>query len=128
MAADSGGGVYCSTDSGSAWTQTGAPSASWVSVASSADGAQLAAAVYGGGIYTSQTTARPQLNMTCSGGKVSLSWTAAAANFVLQQKADLAEVSWTTLTNKPILNFTNLQYQMTVSPSSADAFFRLKAL
>ena len=35
------------------WTQTTAPMANWVSVASSADGSKLVAAVKGGPIYTS---------------------------------------------------------------------------
>jgi hypothetical protein len=49
----SGGGIYTSTSSGVAWTQTSAPTTNWVAIASSADGTRLAAAVNGGGIYTS---------------------------------------------------------------------------
>jgi hypothetical protein len=50
------GGIYTSTNSGATWTQTGAPSEEWFSIASSSDGTKLAAisAVYlSGSIYTS---------------------------------------------------------------------------
>ena len=40
------GSIYVSTNSGGAWTLTGAPSNSWTSVASSADGTKLIAAAY----------------------------------------------------------------------------------
>ncbi len=47
-------GVYISLDSGMSWTVSTAPTGTnWSSVASSADGSQLAAAVNGGQIYTS---------------------------------------------------------------------------
>jgi hypothetical protein len=48
------GGIFTSTNSGSAWTQqTGAPSLYWYSVASSADGNKLAAGSEYGPVYTS---------------------------------------------------------------------------
>jgi hypothetical protein len=47
------GNIYTSTNSGFTWTQTSAPSAGWVSVASSADGTKLVAEVVNGGIYRS---------------------------------------------------------------------------
>ena len=50
----SSGSIYASSDSGATWRQlAGAPAGSWAAIASSADGSQLAAAVYGGKIYVS---------------------------------------------------------------------------
>ena len=50
--------IYTSTDSGATWTATSAPTTSWISVASSADGIKLVATAgghddVGGAIYTS---------------------------------------------------------------------------
>jgi hypothetical protein len=42
---------------------------------------------------------------------------------VLQQSPDL--VSWTTLTNLPLLNYTNLEEQLTLSPTDGNSFFQL---
>jgi len=53
VAAISGGAIYMSSDSGATWTQTGAPSANWSSVASSSNGTKLVAVVSYGYIYTS---------------------------------------------------------------------------
>ncbi len=47
------GGIYLSTNSGSAWFGTSAPAQSWISTASSADGSNLVAAANGGGIFAS---------------------------------------------------------------------------
>jgi photosystem II stability/assembly factor-like uncharacterized protein len=47
------GSIFTSTNSGDSWTMTSAPSNHWMSVASSADGSQLVAAVESGSIYTS---------------------------------------------------------------------------
>ena len=50
----SSGNIFASSDSGASWRQlAGAPTGSWAAIASSADGSQLAAAVYGGNIYIS---------------------------------------------------------------------------
>jgi hypothetical protein len=45
--------VYASTNFGISWAQTSAPTNNWFSVASSADGSRLTAAIDGGAIYTS---------------------------------------------------------------------------
>ena len=44
VAVEYGGGIYTSSNSGTTWTQTSAPSHDWVSVASSSDGSKLVAA------------------------------------------------------------------------------------
>lgn len=46
-------------------------------------------------------------------------------NFVLQQNQDLTPGNWVTLTNKPTLNYTNLNYQLSLSPTNTEGFFRL---
>ena len=48
-----GGGIYVSTNGGSNWRLTAAPSQNWYSIACSSNGSTLAAAVWSGGIYTS---------------------------------------------------------------------------
>jgi hypothetical protein len=44
-------GIYTSNDSGASWARTSAPSGTWVSVVSSADGVKLAAALVGADPY-----------------------------------------------------------------------------
>ena len=52
--AGASGNIFISSNSGATWTQlAGAPFVSWAAIAASADGSQLAAAVYGGNIYIS---------------------------------------------------------------------------
>jgi hypothetical protein len=75
-------------------------------------------------IYTSQTTPAPQLNLAPSGSYLTVFWIVPSTNFVLQQSADLT--SWTDAANPPILNLTNLQNEVTLSPSNRSGFYRLK--
>jgi hypothetical protein len=117
--------IYTSTNSGATWQTNNAPNKTWNSVASSADGGKLVAVVgYGGGICTSQATPSPQLNLAPTPTNLTLAWTIPSTNFVLQQSSDLA--SWSNVTNPPVLNLTNLQNQVTLSPSNSSGFFRLK--
>jgi hypothetical protein len=120
------GSIYTSTDAGATWTSNGAPAMNWSSVASSVDGGKLVAVANGGGIWTLQSTPAPRLNITPSGGNFVLSWTAPALDFVLQENPDLVTTSWTGVTNTPILNLTNLQYQVTVPRPADNRFYRLK--
>ena len=124
--------LLMSTNSGTTWAQTVAPNTNWNSVISSADGTKWFATAYGkvsttnatGGIWTLQTTPSPQLNLTTSPTNLTLAWTVPSTNFVLQQSADLA--TWSPVTNPPVLNLTNLQNQVTLSPSNTSGFYRLK--
>jgi photosystem II stability/assembly factor-like uncharacterized protein len=125
------GNIYISTNSGTAWAQADAPVRSWSGVASSADGCKLVGSaypgrllVYFGGIYTSQSTPEPQLNLKPASNHLAFSWIVPSTNFVLQQSSDLA--SWTDLTNTPILNLTNLQDKVVLSPTNSSGFYRLK--
>jgi hypothetical protein len=131
---DGNGSIYISTNSGTTWTLN-ATGQRWGFVASSADGSKLVALIGGGvsqgmievpygGIYTSQTTPSPRLNLTPATTNLTLAWTVPSTNFVMQQSADLT--SWTNMTNPPILNLTNLQNEVTLSPSNRSGFYRLK--
>ena len=122
--------IYTSTNSGVTWVPNNISSPVWKSVASSADGTKLvAASIFGingmgtGNIFTLQTTPTPQLNIASSASNLALSWTIPSINFVLQQSPDL--ISWALVTNAPALNFTNLQNQVTLSPTNSSGFFRL---
>jgi hypothetical protein len=117
------GRIYTSADSGASWTSNNAPDLAWTSVASSADGNMLVAAVSSGGIWTLQTTPTPQLNLAPVGNNIALSWIIPSTNFALQQSPDLA--SWAVVTNIPALNLTNLQDQISLSPSNSSGFYRL---
>ena len=51
-----------------------------------------------------------------------------SANIVLQQNFDLATTNWTTISNTPVLNLTNLENQVTIPmPDSGMAYYRLAA-
>jgi hypothetical protein len=125
------GWIYTSTNSGTTWMSNSVPNEIWHSVTSSADGGRLAAAPFASQsfnpvpVYTLQTTPAPQLHIAPSSNAVACSWLVPSTNFVLQQTLDLTTANWVTLTNKPALNFTNLQDQATISPSNTRGFFRL---
>jgi len=69
------------------WTLTSAPTNAWSSVASSADGSKLVAAVNGGGIYTS-TNSGATWTLTSAGNA---GWTGVASS---ADGTELAAVSW----------------------------------
>ena len=46
-----------------------------------------------------------------------LSWVVPSTKYVLQQSFDL--ISWTTVTNTPVLNLTNLQNEVTATEQRA---------
>jgi hypothetical protein len=117
--------VFTSTNSGATWISNGVPNLVWISVASSADGNGFVAADLdpNGGIWTSQSTPSPQLNLASTDTNFVFCWTIPSTNFVLQQSADL--VSWADVTNPPVLNLTNLQNQVTLTPSNSSDFYRL---
>lgn len=117
--------LYVSADSGATWT-TNNPEGPFKGkhVAMSADGTELIAAVYGGGIWMLRNTPAPQLNLAFADDNLNLSWTVPSTNFVLQSSADL--LSWTDVTNQPVLNLTNLQDEVYLAPTNDSIFFRLK--
>jgi hypothetical protein len=127
-----GDSLYVSTNLGVTWSKTTTLITNWNTIVSSADGNKLAVTVYGnrpaahatGGIWTSQTTPAPQMNITPTNSNLTLSWVVPSTNFVMQQSSDLG--SWMDMTNKPVLNLTNLQNEVMLSPSSSRGFYRLK--
>src|ERR1019366_3139248 len=88
-------------------------------------------AVLGGGnsgingrIFISCSAPPPSLNLSSLNINLLLSWTVPSTNFVLQQSSDLT--SWADMTNPPVLNLTNLQNEVMLSPSNRSGFYRLK--
>lgn len=120
------GGIFTSTNSGTDWTQTIGPGTNyWWSGATSADGCKLVAAVSGGGIYSSLTRTTPLVNIASFNQKLDISWIMPSTNFVLQQNRDLTTTNWVTMMSTPILNLTNLQEQVVLSPTNNRGFYRL---
>ena len=121
------GYVATSTNSGITWTTNNSPNATWSSVALSADGSRLISAslteTTPGTIWVSQTTPTPKLNLTPSSNNLIFSWIIPSTNFVMQQSSNLT--SWEDLTIAPVLNLTNLQNQVILSPSNSIGFYRL---
>jgi hypothetical protein len=118
--------IYTSADSGVIWETNSAPNVEYWAVASSADGSKLVAVGHPGGIYTSQSIPTPQLNLTTLSSNVALSWIVPSTNFILQQNSDLCASNWTAVTNRPMLNFTNLQNQISLPVPASNVFYRLK--
>jgi hypothetical protein len=123
--------IYTSTDSGLTWKSNNVPPKLWKSIASSADGNKLVAAVeyfdehlIGEGIWTAQITPAPYVQIMPTDNSFKVSWLVPSTNFVLQQSADLS--AWHDLTNLPAMNFTNLQDEVSL-PTSSGVFFRLRA-
>jgi photosystem II stability/assembly factor-like uncharacterized protein len=116
--------IFTSIDSGQTWIQqSSSPNANWGGIALSADGQNVVAVIYYGGIWTSQSTPAPQMNITPANGNLCFSWIVPSTNFVVQQSSDLQ--NWWSMTNAPVLNLTNLHDEMILSPSNASGFFRL---
>ena len=124
----SNGGIYSSTNSGTTWTSNSVVSQKWLAVAASADGNKLVGAppnLSSGGVYIWYCAPIPSINLLLTNGGFTLSWLVPATNFVLQSSCDLC--GWTDLTNAPVLNFTNLQNEVTLSATNSNIFYRLKA-
>jgi len=127
MNGTAGGPIYTSTNSGASWVSNNAPSQSWYSVASSADGCKLAAVAIFGGIYTSQTVLPPILEASESGDNAVISWTIPSTDFVLQHNSDMSTTNWTDVPRPLFVNFTNLHHEVSVPLSSTNRFYRLKS-
>lgn len=128
LIASAGPILYFSVDSGATWTTNnnipdGLNKKRLVTV--SADGNTFIAAVYDGGIWTSQTTPAPQMDITPTSGNLLLSWVIPSTNFVLQQNSDLTTMNWTDVTNAPVLNLTNLRDEVMLPSTSGNYFYRL---
>lgn len=118
--------VVYSTNYGINWMTNSSP-ASFNAIACSADGNRLEASgdpLYGTNyIYSSYPQPLPQINTIASSNQLALSWTVPSTNMILQQSGDLK--SWTSMTNSPVLNLTNLHEQITIPTTNSASFFRL---
>ena len=65
------------------------------------------------------------VQLSAPGTNLIFSWPVSATNFVLQQNEDMTTANWTTMTNVATLNYSNLQYEASFSPTSRSSFFRL---
>jgi hypothetical protein len=123
-----GTAIYTSNDGGVTWqTNFSSPptiTTNWYGSAVSADGCEFII-TDGGSIWTGYNTPSPQLNIQPADQTVNLSWLIPSTNFVLQQNSDLITTNWIAVSNSPVLNFTNLQQQVTVPSSPSNTFFRL---
>lgn len=122
------GVLYSSDDSGNTWVTNNVPSGNWNYVASSADGNVLAAVDSSGsepGLWTSQTSTAPNLNVAVRNNNLTLSWIVPSINFLLQQNSDLTTADWTDVTNAPVLNPMNLQEEVTLPLTNNNCFYRL---
>lgn len=123
------GPVYTSSDSGMTWTSNNLQEITWMGVASSADGNThfVAGAISAaqGQVWISQSTPAPQLNISPTNTNVLLSWIVPSTNFTLEQNSDLSTANWTAITNVPALNFTNVQFEVTLPEANSQGFYRL---
>lgn len=122
-----GTAISTSTNYGLTWGSTNITAATYLAgTGSSADGCEL---VVGGnnndGIWIWQASPSPKLSLATWSNNVTLSWPVPSTNFGVEQSADLAAVNWVALTNLPVLNYTNLQNQVTLPSTSGSAFYRL---
>src|SRR5262249_39311458 len=115
--------IFTSTDFGATWTSNTVPAANWSAVASSADGNLLVAGTIYGGIWISQSPPSTRLSLSSVDDHLVLSWTIPSTSLTLQQSADLT--SWSSFTDAPLLNLTNLQNQVSVTPTNGSGFYRL---
>jgi hypothetical protein len=128
-AATASGLLYYSTNSGAVWTSTNTPFQQWQSVAWSGSGNLLVAASFYGGIYLLPfvtAISPPTLNISVSARQSFLTWlTNNATGFNLQQNTNLASANWLAVTNQRVV--TNQFYQIVVSSTNQQDFFRLKS-
>jgi photosystem II stability/assembly factor-like uncharacterized protein len=116
--------VCISTNFGISWVTNIFLNQTCSSAALSADGDELVVgASGGGGLWVASSILSPRLILAQTNGSLALSWLIPSTNFVVQQSPDL--ISWSSITDQPALNLTNLNYEMNFAPSNAGGFFRL---
>ena len=117
-------GVGVSVDRGQTFFTANVPNPGAVTeVLITADGSRMAE-LAAGNIYEFQFFPAPVLNVANGSGGLLLSWVIPSTPLGLQQSTDL--YTWTSVTNSPILNYSNLQYQVTLPLSQSQSFYRLK--
>jgi hypothetical protein len=126
-AVDAKGFIYTCTDAGSSWNRNSTPVLHWQAVGGSADGSVIYAAASNGGIWAGRSTPAAVLRIAGGQNRFTLSWVVPSANFLLQQTASLSPAVWTSVTNAPVLNLSNVTYELTLTPSPDNKFYRLNA-
>lgn len=124
------GSIYTSLDSGATWKGTNLTEASTSlyangAVASSTDGSELLAALYGGYIYADPIALlRPTLNILTAGSNVILTWSTQVEGFNLQGNGSGLNSAWANVTTTPFV--TNNENQVILPLTNGSCFFRLK--
>jgi hypothetical protein len=126
VAASAGLGIFHSFDAGVRWQMGDAGGAGWSSVASSADGAALAAVAPDSGYISIGRTPLPTLSLSLTGTNVSVFWTTNVAGYglFLASKSDLTTNSFWQFTSPPVI--TNTLYRVTLPATNNQIFFRLE--
>jgi hypothetical protein len=133
VAAANTGQIYISKDLGVTWTWADPPAEPWQAVAVSGNGSNIVAAssigpiyVLGAPVSASPLPSSPRINIVPSTTGLKISWLVPSSKFTLQQASDLSNENWTTVSQAPSLNLTNLHYEMVVSSPASNRFYRLK--
>jgi photosystem II stability/assembly factor-like uncharacterized protein len=116
------GPIYTSIDSGATWKSSSTPTASWSSVANSADGSISVAAGWPGSIYIWEATTT--LDIALSGTNHVLSWLSLCDGYQLQKSPDLSVTNWMAVTDAVVC--TDGRYRVSLSSSSGRMFYRLQ--
>ena len=80
----------------------------------------------GQGRLVLQTQPAPVLGITRAAGHAALSWLVPSSDFTIEQTTDLSTPNWISVSNPMVLNFTNLQNQVTLPQPTGNAFYRLR--
>jgi hypothetical protein len=116
--------ICISTNFGVSWFTNATVNEPFSCGALSADGDEMVVgAGNNGGLWFSRSIPSPELSLTQSSNNTALSWLIPSTNFVVQQSPDL--IAWSSVTDQPALNLTNLNYEMNFAPSNTSGFFRL---
>lgn len=68
----------------------------------------------------------PQIGLNRKGSDVVASWLVPSTSFNLQQSSKLDGSDWADVATTATLNFTNLHYEVPVSPTNDQSFYRLR--
>jgi hypothetical protein len=116
------------------WTWAEPPYQPWRAVVVSSDGSDIVALGLGT-IYRLGAPAPasllppppPRILVGPSANGLKISWLVPSTKFFLQQTSDLSTANWTTVPVAPVLNSTNLHYEVAVSSAPVSRFYRLKS-
>jgi photosystem II stability/assembly factor-like uncharacterized protein len=123
-----GNALYTSADAGATWVEgPSLPGSGQPSLALSADGRTLVAALSGGGIYILQTTPKPRIEITPCGSTATVSWPATSVVCELQQSSSPSLDVWEPVAQSPTLDSSNQCYEVSVPVASDQRFYRLIA-